>query len=419
MVGRTKSLWKKTGRASVKAASLGTKALGKGFAWTGKKTWEHREELTNTGKNIVSVGVGAAVEVIKFPYDVVSIAIYSDKKITQLTNTIQEQAKQYNAILRRNKTLFDSGIISGTLIADMLTGKTEVPAEIQKAYERAYPRLADREGFREAASQYDDPDELQGFLSGIKGKLFEMKYVDDLNSGKLPNGYGAFIADSPTQEEWDIGIKGPNNELVEVFQLKATDSLNYVKEAIDTYPDVDIVTTSELESQILMHAAELEGVETIASEIANEGLSASVESAASSGFDGFDLPNPKFPAITLALIAFSAYSEKDASIYKRSYSFGERGAKSMIAYGAGRFIAGITNVWWIGLLGAIVTRYIADIGRKKKATFQKLNQIVKSNDRVIKRYQQLGKGSSTKRLIRKFLGFLPVCGFFGRGNSRR
>lgn len=31
--------------------------------------------------------------------------------------------------------------------------------------------------------------ELIGLVNGVKGKLFELKHVDFLNSGELPNGY--------------------------------------------------------------------------------------------------------------------------------------------------------------------------------------------------------------------------------------
>ncbi|MGB3091954.1 MAG: hypothetical protein WBC42_01930, partial [Candidatus Zixiibacteriota bacterium] len=96
------------------------------------------------------------------------------------------------------------------------------------------------------------------------------------------------------------------------------------------------------------------------------------------------------PVIALALIAFSAYSKADVRIYRRSYSFGKRASKSMIAYGIGGIIAGVTNIWWLGLVAAIFTRYIAGDGRKKRLISKKLKKIVKSNERVIRKYKELG-----------------------------
>jgi len=376
-------------------ATKGTaKGTVRGSGWAGKKVWGRRKQIakvvTGVSKHLGVVGVGGLIGTAETTYDTFSRVLYTDKRISELKHTIKEQAREYNSIISEKDTLVDSGIIGGALIADMLTDKTDVPQEIEEAYQRAYPGLAEKHNFGEALAHYESPDELQGFLSGVKGKLFELKYVDELNSGKLPDGFQAFIADSPTQEGWDIGITGPNDELAEVFQLKATDSLEYVKKAMDAYPDIDIVTTSELESQILMHAAELGDVAPVVSGIPNEELITMLDSAHSSASDGIDMPDLKFPVIALALIAFSAYSKADVSIYRRSYSFGERASKSMIAYGVGGIIAGVTNIWWLGLVAAIFTCYIAGDGRKKRLISKKLKKIVKSNERVIRKYKELG-----------------------------
>ncbi|MGB2803748.1 MAG: hypothetical protein WBD64_02470 [Candidatus Zixiibacteriota bacterium] len=398
MISGKKTLGKRIGRAvrgRVWKATKGTaKGTVKGSGWAGKRVWERRKQIakvvTVVSKHLVFIGIGAGKGVAETAYNTFSRILYTDKGISELKHTIKEQAREYNSIISEKDTLVDSGIIGGTLIADILTDKAEIPQEIEEAYQRAYPGLAEEYNFREALDQYEGPGELQGFLSGVKGKLFELKYVDELNSGKLPDGFQAFIADSPTQEGWDVGITGPNDELAEVFQLKATDSLWYVKKAMDAYPDIDIVTTSELESQILMHAAELGDVAPVVSGIANEELTTMLDSAHSSASDGIDMPDLKFPVIALALIAFSAYSKADDSIYRRSYSFGKRGFESMIAYGIGGIIAGVTNIWWLGLVAAIFTRYIAGDGRKKRLISKKLKKIVKSNERVIRKYKELG-----------------------------
>jgi hypothetical protein len=378
-----------TGSVAAKGFQSGGKVAWEVCKWSGKKIWNNKKEIAEGGKHIVIAGTGAVVSAGKFTYDAASIGLYREPKIDHLKRAIRDQSQTYTKIVQNHPTLTDSGIIAGALVADLLTGSDNVPSGVREAYELAYPRMAETLSFSEAISQYKSPEELQGFTSAIKGKLFEIQYVEDLNSGQLPTGYEAFLADSPVQKGWDIGIRGPNEELVEVFQLKATDSVNLVKKAIETYPDIDVVTTSELESQLLMHAAEMGDAEAIASAISDEDLTVIVENVVSSTGDNLDFPDMGFPAISLVLIAFSTYSEQDAGIYQRSYSFGQRATKSMIAYGVGGILAGITNIWWIGVLGAVGTRYIADAGKKKRFTFRKLDAIAKENEKVIQKYHRL------------------------------
>ena len=54
--------------------------------------------------------------------------------------------------------------------------------------------------------------ELVGFVSGVKGKLFELQYVDYLNDGHLPDGFRAELAGNPTNPGWDIAIIGQDEE---------------------------------------------------------------------------------------------------------------------------------------------------------------------------------------------------------------
>ena len=82
-------------------------------------------------------------------------------------------------------------------------------------------------------------DRLEGLANGIKGKYFEVLVEGRLNNdeslGELILGPGqvARIAESPTQEGWDLEILNTNDgSVVEVLQLKATTSMSYVKRAL-------------------------------------------------------------------------------------------------------------------------------------------------------------------------------------------
>ncbi len=94
----------------------------------------------------------------------------------------------------------------------------------------------------------------QGQLSNIKGKYFEMLYRDGLNDGRalgevqLEPGQTARLAASASQKGWDLEIVGENGESVELLQLKATESMYYVKNALENHPDYRIVVPSEMDS---------------------------------------------------------------------------------------------------------------------------------------------------------------------------
>ena len=91
----------------------------------------------------------------------------------------------------------------------------------------AYPEKAAAMNFKTAVENLDDY-QLDGFINGIKGKLFEIKYTDYLNDGNLSDGYQAAMAQaamaqSATQPGWDIAIRDSNGNIDDVLQLKATE----------------------------------------------------------------------------------------------------------------------------------------------------------------------------------------------------
>ncbi len=86
-----------------------------------------------------------------------------------------------------------------------------------------------------------NPHELAGLISGIKGKLFEIDYIDWLNHGHLPDGWTAELAHSANNPAWDIAIHDGHGHVAELLQVKATESLAYVREAIAAHPEIDVV----------------------------------------------------------------------------------------------------------------------------------------------------------------------------------
>ena len=345
--------------------------------WTFRKLWRGRKRIAKAGAHSVCIGAGLARGFTKFGIDTASRFLYTKKEIKTLEEKIHRQSKEYNILKDRKEAIIDAGIINGVLLGKMLAD--DVPKEVELAYSAAYPNLAERLSFKDAVEGFNS-SEITGFLSGVKGKLFEMKYADYLNNGNLPKGYYAELASSPTQPGYDLIIKG-DGELTDVFQLKATDSVSYVRKAMEKYPDIDVVTTDEVHSQLIMHAAD---PDVINSGISNAEIGDAVNDAAD--INAFDFIDGKLPIIGLSLIAFSSYTYQDSGIYMRSFNFGNRSAKSILAYSAGGALIGLTGVWWIGIIGALGTRFIADGGEKNRKTYYKLKSIAKTNEKVIQRY---------------------------------
>jgi hypothetical protein len=222
-------------------------------------------------------------------------------------------------------------------------------------------------------------DELQGFASGVKGKLFELEYVDYLNDGHLPPGYTAELATSATQPGWDIQVLGPDGHTAQVIQAKATESVEYVKEALERYPNIDVVTTSEVHGHLVMQG--------FADHVIDGGISeATLQATVDAATDAASVHMHWMPStITLALIAFSSYSKEGLDAYEKSRNFGERASKSYLAYLAGGALAVATNTWWIGVIGGVGTRMVIGSGRRKRERKAQLDELIGANDKILRR----------------------------------
>ena len=92
----------------------------------------------------------------------------------------------------------------------------------------------------------------QGAVNAAKGKYFEYLVVERLNAGEqvgplaLPDGFHAELAESFTQPGWDLRIVDSHGATADFLQLKATDSVGYVRDALERYPDFQILATHDV-----------------------------------------------------------------------------------------------------------------------------------------------------------------------------
>jgi hypothetical protein len=89
-------------------------------------------------------------------------------------------------------------------------------------------------------------DSMQGHINNIKGILFEQEYVESLEE----IGIHASIFEETNHPITDISIFDDNGDVINELQLKATESVSYINEALAENPDVAIVATSEIANEI-------------------------------------------------------------------------------------------------------------------------------------------------------------------------
>ncbi|MDC7706558.1 hypothetical protein [Vogesella indigofera] len=195
----------------------------------------------------------------------------------------------------RATTLLDCAAVSSQLAVEDLLGPDVDPLALRA--------LHDTNPYFDP-STYHSADEWSGIINAAKGKYFEYLVADRLNDGQavgdvvLPEGYRAVVADSMDQPGWDLRILDANGQVDQYLQLKATDSTSYIHHALERYPEIKILASSEV-------ATSLDGNHMILdSGISEDQLHAAVETAAEgkSGFiDGFwEHFHPILPLLLIA-----------------------------------------------------------------------------------------------------------------------
>lgn len=361
-----------------------------------RKNWTRKDKIRIAKKAGLVVG-GITIGSTKASIHMIENTrgmFYRKKDFDDLFNTIKEQAKEYQHIMntidqvsldsnKKKELLIDSLGLASSSIISRLCG-WHVPDDFQKAYELTYPDKAATMELRDAIEQLDD-DQMMGFVNGIKGKLFELKYLDYLNDGHLPDGYHATLATTSTQPGWDIAITDETGQINDVIQLKATESAEYIQHALERYPYINIVTTDEVYSEVTMGDM---ANHLINSGISNDELTEYVQThfmAISDTGHEFFLPS----MIPYAIIAYSVAKKKELSDYKKGKEFGRRSLISYVCHTLGIAVGAFTHAWWLVPVTSVSLRLANHYGNKKYTAYQELKRYVKTNQRVLKRYQKI------------------------------
>ncbi|MFZ0745660.1 MAG: hypothetical protein WAM85_14710 [Terracidiphilus sp.] len=286
----------------------------------------------------------------------------------------------------------DSAVIGGIELSDILAGKIEesqIPKDVLEAFHAQYPQYGS--SFVDAVEHlHNDPYSLMGLVSGVKGKLFEIDYADWLNHGHLPDGFTAVLAEHANNPGWDIAIQDAHGHVSELLQLKATESISYVHEAILAHPDITVVVPHELYEKLLENHDTLIGHIVNGNEALghlNDHVAGAVDHAdAAAAADDFPILGP---ILVIGLVIgqnWSAYRQNRLSTAELVRKVTERGALGFIAGGAGWAVGALAHEPIIGLPVSVTLRLIGGQVMHNKHRRELLSRMVET---VGKSYLQL------------------------------
>ena len=194
-----------------------------------------------------------------------------------LTDLAARYSRQYGTAARSNEGLRqlynryvkerESSILdaaAATTALDVMAFGDQVDTgaitpQMEEAFRLAASDVASRMTLAERLAQLGDSSEdgRRGFLSLLKGKYFEVVARDRLNAGQrvgdviLGPGQTAQLAIGPTQPGWDLGIINADGSTDELLQLKATNYLKPISDALAASPEFRVLATDEGADQAL------------------------------------------------------------------------------------------------------------------------------------------------------------------------
>lgn len=152
---------------------------------------------------------------------------------------------------RARTDLADAAAVGAATLHESLSAEptsSPIPGELDAAFEAQYPHVDSLSERVEAME--GDPSALRGLFNGIRGKLFEQRYAARVDRQGLADGQSVELAESPTQPGWDLRVQDEDGDVVRLLQLKASDDAGYLREALERYPDVDIVVPTDVYAEL-------------------------------------------------------------------------------------------------------------------------------------------------------------------------
>jgi len=269
------------------------------------------------------------------------------------------------------ETLFRSDDIDPDLIT----------VQMKEAYRLQFPIMATETSLEEKLESMSGLEEesVQGFLSSLKGKYFEVVVRDELNAGhqvgdlSLRAGQVAELTPGQNHPAVDIIFRDADGTIAQGLQLKATEELGLIKAALSKYPDVPIATTEEadaLAEQFLSDANVLStGISDSSMEVE---LAAVAEPILDSAFEDvieFVIPGSPFIVIPLmegGRVLIGRQTFQDAIARTK-----DRGIKSAASAGVGVLLT-LSGLGLLRLPATFVTRFGIDRVQVQRDTIKQV-----------------------------------------------
>lgn len=261
---------------------------------------------------------------------------YSKNKELDSMLSFQDAFKRH--VVSKKQSLIDLTIVAANLTPQVLMNIDDLDPLLVKSIRETNPN------FDPSLISSFSENEMMGILNSAKGKYFEYIVTDKLNSGEivgdvqLPDGFEAVMASSLNQPGWDLKILDQNGNISDYLQLKATNSLAYINETLERYPDITILSTSEVANGaegLVLDSGISE------SELLNN-VSATVSDLTPSNMDDFlEAFNPLMPLVFILATEGYHLSVGDSSVENMINSSRLRSERALLASGVGALIYAI------------------------------------------------------------------------------
>lgn len=252
---------------------------------------------------------------------------------------------------QRSAELADALVLAVTLesvFAAETLNVGDLPGDVVEAFKTAYPNV-DLDALDGSSTEA-----LTGYMNAWQGKLFEVTVRDQLNAGEivgdldLAPGQTAALAASATQPGWDLAIFDPDGSVVQTVQLKATESAAYVREALERYPDIPVIATSDVATP-LAH----EQLVSTAAESTTD-LTSALPDHASDALDASDFVMPASVVVATEIIAVMTGQKSAESAIESGVTRAAVGTAAAAVGGVVAFVAG----GWVGAAAAFGIRLL-------------------------------------------------------------
>ena len=177
-----------------------------------------------------------------------------------------EEKKEGNAVdfKKRRKSIgtLDMWTVLYALETEQ-TDRLDTPQSqlVLEAIRRSTNELGDQATVQEIADyvqQYND-EQMPGFVNNIKGIYHESAYANAENADG--DSVHAVLFENTNHPDSDVMLINEDTGHIEYIQLKATDNIQYVTEAMAKNPDIHMVTTQEMADKLGIDSSKMSNAE--------------------------------------------------------------------------------------------------------------------------------------------------------------